>query len=119
MIEIYARRRGERCTFFATGHAAEGDERDVVCAGASALIGALVLYAVQASVRYLRYTMASGQVFLSCHGLGTAFDLVLTGLSSVAVEYPEHLRVTIDDKGAGSSEVRQSRALRKVRRYEK
>ena len=36
MIEVYAKRRGERCSFFATGHATEGSERDVVCAGVSA-----------------------------------------------------------------------------------
>ena len=98
MIEVYARRRGERCTFFATGHAEKGDERDVVCAGVSALAGALVFHAAKKSARYLRYTMSSGQVFLSCHGLGEAFDLVLTGLSAIATRYPAHLRMTVDDK---------------------
>lgn len=112
MIEVYARRRGERCTFFATGHAAKGDERDVVCAGVSALTSALIFHAVKTSARYLRYTMASGQVFLSCHGLGAAFDLVLTGLSAIAAGYPEHLRMTVDDV------TERGTAPRKVRSHE-
>ncbi len=98
MIEVYARRRGERCSFFATGHAEEGSERDVVCAGVSALTSALVFHAVNAGARYLRYTMSAGQIFLSCHGLGDAFELVLSGLSAIAEKYPEHVRIAVDDK---------------------
>ena len=99
MIEIYAKRRGDRCSFFATGHAG-GEEQDVVCAGVSALTSALVFHAITANARYLRYTVSSGQVFLSCHGLGDAFELVLTGLSAIAEKYPEQVRMAVDDKSA-------------------
>ena len=98
MIEVYAKRRGERCSFFATGHATEGRERDVVCAGVSALTGALVIHAVSSNARYVRYTVSSGQVFLSCRGLGDAFELVLEGLSAIAERYPSCLRMAVDDK---------------------
>ena len=98
MIEIFAKRRGDRCTFFASGHAEEGADRDVVCAGVSALAGALVLHAVNTAPRYLRYTVSSGQVFLSCHGLGDAFELLLSGLSAIAEKYPTHLRLAADAK---------------------
>lgn len=98
MIEVYAKRRGDRCSFFATGHAVEGSERDVVCAGVSALTSALVLHAVSSPARYVRYTVSSGQVFLSCHGLGDAFELVLGGLAAIAEKYPQHVRMAVDDK---------------------
>ncbi|MBQ8358034.1 MAG: ribosomal-processing cysteine protease Prp [Clostridia bacterium] len=93
MIRIYADRRGERCRFFATGHAEGSAERDVVCAGVSALAGALVLHAVAVPCRHLRYSMAPGEVFLSCNGLGEGLDLVLRGLEAIAERYPHQVRI--------------------------
>ena len=98
MIAVYAKRRGERCSFFASGHANATPEQDVVCAGVSALTGALVFHAVKSHARYLRYTVSAGQIFLSCQGLGDAFEMTLTGLVAIAEQYPEHLTVTVDDK---------------------
>ena len=71
MIHIYAHRKGERCRLYVTGHADGGEERHVICAGVSALTGALVLYAA-ANCKNARYYMASGEVFLSCPRLARA-----------------------------------------------
>ena len=95
MIRIYAERRGSRCRLFVEGHAAYAKGPDVVCAGVSALVGALVRYAADSpACRHLRYSMKRGEVFLSCRGgLGAGFDMVLGGLSAIADEYPEHVKI--------------------------
>ena len=95
MIRIYAERRGSRCRLFVEGHAEYAIGPDVVCAGVSALVGALVKYAASSpACRHLRHSVKSGEVFLSCRGgLGAGFDLVLTGLSAIAAEYPDHVKI--------------------------
>ena len=95
MITVYADRAKDRCRLFVCGHAERGAEKDIVCAAVSALTSALVLQATgSATCRHVRYRMASGEVFLSCRGgLGAGFDLVLTGLSAIAAEYPDHVRI--------------------------
>ena len=95
MIRIYAERRGSRCRLFVEGHAEYAKGPDVVCAGVSALVGALVKYAENSPVcRHLRHSVRHGEVFLSCRGgLGVGFDLVMTGLSAIAEEYPDHVRI--------------------------
>lgn len=92
MIEVYAAQRGEKSRLFVTGHASEGPLRDQVCAAVSALSCALVFYADQSKdCRRLRYHMAPGEVFLSCHGLGKGFEVIRTGLLSLAERYPEYV----------------------------
>lgn len=101
MIRVYAHRRGERCRLFVTGHADGGEERHVICAGVSALAGALILYAA-ASCKNARYYMASGEVFLSCPSLGEGFEVVLGGLCEIAKAYPDQVMLMqyepVDDK---------------------
>lgn len=95
MIRIYADRRGSRCRLFVEGHAEYAKGPDVVCAGVSALVGALVKYAAGSpACRHLRHSVKRGEVFLSCRGgLGVGFDLVMAGLSAIAEEYPQHVRI--------------------------
>jgi uncharacterized protein YsxB (DUF464 family) len=95
MIHVYADRRGSRCRLLVTGHAAYAKGPDVVCAGVSALVGALVEYAEHsAACRHLRRSVESGEVFLSCRGgLGVGFDMILTGLSAIAEAYPDHVKI--------------------------
>jgi uncharacterized protein YsxB (DUF464 family) len=78
-----------------TGHAQYAKGPDVVCAGVSALVGALVKYAESApACRHLRRSIESGEVFLSCRGgLGAGFDMILTGLTAIAAAYPDHVRI--------------------------
>lgn len=99
MIEVYAQRHGTRCRLLVTGHAESGAQQDAVCAAVSALTAALVLYVLEKKTcRHVRYSMASGEVFLSCHDPGEGFALVMRGLSAIAAEYPEHVRIVVDDK---------------------
>ena len=83
-----------------TGHAEGGDERHVICAGVSALAGALVLHA--AGCRHARYYLRSGEVFLSCPDLGEGFELVINGLCEIAKGYPDQVKMmqhsAVDDK---------------------
>ncbi|MBO5354466.1 MAG: ribosomal-processing cysteine protease Prp [Clostridia bacterium] len=101
MIHIYAHRKDERCRLYVTGHADGGEERHVICAGVSALTGALVLYAA-ANCKNARYYMASGEVFLSCPSLGEGFEIVLRGLCEIAKSYPDQVKLmqyeSVDDK---------------------
>lgn len=103
MIEVYAEKAGPKCRMLVTGHASQGPERDVVCAGVSALVSSLVFYATAApACRHLRYSMEPGEVFLSCTGLGESFVLVLRGLDAIAQAHPAHLKInsmpSVDDK---------------------
>ncbi|MBE6703233.1 MAG: ribosomal-processing cysteine protease Prp [Ruminococcaceae bacterium] len=94
MIRVYAWRQADRCRLFVLGHANSGAERDIVCAGVSALTGALVFQAVQSEYcRHTRYRMAPGEIFLSCRGLGDGFETVISGLTAIARQYPAHLQI--------------------------
>ena len=93
MIRIYAERRGSRCRLFVEGHAAYATGPDVVCAGVSALVQSLLIYAKAhpALRRRLRYYAAPGEAFFSCCGIGEGFELVLQGLRAIAQDYEENL----------------------------
>lgn len=95
MIRVYADRRGSRCRLLVTGHAQYAKGPDIVCAGVSALVGALVKYADAApACHHLRRSVQNGEVFLSCRGgLGAGFDMILTGLAAIAAAYPDHVSI--------------------------
>ncbi len=97
MIQVYATKRGEKYRLFATGHAEKTKEGSLVCAAASTLIEALVLFARQHSAcRCVRASLDRGYAFLSCrYGLCDTFAMTVTALSHLAEEYPAHLRVTL------------------------
>lgn len=102
MIEIYADKTGGRYRLYARGHAEPSEDRDIVCAGVSALIEGLVLYAKgRAACRHLRCNISSGEVFLACRGgLEGAFEATLCGLLHICRLYPAHLKFfgSVDDK---------------------
>ena len=103
MIEVCATEGGGKYRLWIEGHAQSGAERDAVCAGVSALVQSLVLYAAQtATQRRLRYQLSPGQAFFSCRDVGEGFALVMGGLAAIAREYPRHLRInsflSVDDK---------------------
>lgn len=101
MITVYADRAKDRCRLFVCGHAERGAEKDIVCAAVSALTSALVLQATgSATCRHVRYRMASGEVFLSCRGMGDGFETVMAGLTAIAERYPRHVCIqsAVDDK---------------------
>ena len=100
MIRVYASRKGDHCRLLVTGHATGDTEQGVICAGVSALAGALALHA--ATLPHARYHMAHGEVFVSCRGLGDCFELVVKGLRAIAAAYPEQVKiepyVSVNDK---------------------
>ena len=101
MIEIYPDRARGRCRLLVTGHAESGKEHDAVCAGVSALVSALVLHARSTPQRHLRYSMASGEVFLAGMEQGEGYALVMRGLHAIQQAYPGHLKIcdmAVDDK---------------------
>ena len=95
MIQVYADRRGSRCRLLVAGHAEHAKGPDIVCAGVSALVSALVRYAAASpACRHLRHYVAHGEVFLSCRGgLGAGFGIVLGGLRAIAAQYPECVKI--------------------------
>ncbi len=97
MIEVYAARRGGNYRLFVSGHADYHPGEDIVCAGVSALTGALIGYAEQSpDCRHLRARVQPGEAFLCCRGgLGAGFDIVVGGLCRIAAAYPDHVRVTL------------------------
>lgn len=76
-----------------TGHAEYSPGNDIVCAGVSALVGALAHYA-DTHYRHVRSHMAAGDAFLACSGgAEDGYDLVVQGLAAIAAAYPAHVRV--------------------------
>ncbi|MBQ9778981.1 MAG: ribosomal-processing cysteine protease Prp [Clostridia bacterium] len=97
MIHVYANREGARCRLFVQGHADYATGQDIVCAAVSALTGALVAFAAESpACRHLRWSVAHGELFLSCRGgLGVGFDIVMRGLRAIGEQYPENLRIEV------------------------
>ena len=95
MIRVYADLAGARYRLLVTGHAETLPDRHLVCAGVSALVEGLLLYARQnPACRHLRSSVEPGRVFLSCRGgLSNAFDAALCGLSHIAAIYPRDVMV--------------------------
>ena len=50
MIRVFAHRQGGYYRFYATGHANYCPGEDIVCAGVSALVGALTAFGVQSTI---------------------------------------------------------------------
>ena len=96
MIEIFTHRHRGNYRLYVKGHADYAPGNDIVCAGVSALVSALVAYAAKSrECRHLRCRVCSGEAFLACRGgLGVGFDVVLEGLSAIAKAYPGHVSVT-------------------------
>ena len=96
MIEVFAYRNGGYYRLYVTGHADYHKGNDVVCAGVSALVGALLSFAEKMpDCRHMRAFSTRGTAFLSCRGgLGSAFEAVADGLAQIAASYPAHVRYT-------------------------
>ena len=103
MIRVYASKRGEKFRLFVQGHAERSGEGALVCAAVSALTQALGLYAGQhGACRHVRQVTSHGTSFLSCcYGLNEPFDMIVTALRQLALEYPQHVCFcgeSVDDK---------------------
>lgn len=91
----------------ARGHAGHGEQgSDIVCAGVSALLYALVAYLDDAvegrGVGRVRHKTRDGYLWVRCRGL-TAYDasasaVIKAGLRMIAAAYPCHVRFTHSEK---------------------
>ena len=95
MIEIYAYRQGGKCRLCVNGHAEYFPGNDIVCAGVSALVGALAQYATtHPCYRQVRTYLQKGDAFFACgEGAADGFDMIVEGLAAIAAAYPDHVRV--------------------------
>ncbi len=95
MIRVYADRQDGRYRLYVTGHAEVSPDKELVCAGVSALSEGLLLFAAEnPACRHLRYSAEPGRLFLSCRGgLGGAFDATVRGLCHIAEIYPRDVTV--------------------------
>ena len=80
---------------YVKGHAEYCPGNDIVCAGVSALVGALANYAAAHShYRHVRSHLQKGDAFFACGGGGEdGFDMIVEGLAAIAAAYPDHVRV--------------------------
>ena len=101
MIRVYADRRGQKYRLLTEGHADYPDgDAPLVCAAVSALTGALVQFAKrQDTCRFVRLSVSHGHVFFSCcGGLKNAFEMIVTALSALALQYPLHVTLCGEDR---------------------
>ena len=101
MIEVFSARQGGKCRLYVKGHAEYSPGNDIVCAGVSALVGALAHYASDnPRYRHVRCRMEKGNAFFACgEGAEDGFDMIVKGLAAIAAAYPDYVRVhrTITD----------------------
>lgn len=95
MIEVYSHRDGGKCRLYVKGHAEYCPGNDIVCAGVSALVGALTAYAkAHSHYRHVRCHMQKGDAFFACGGgAEDGFDMIVEGLAAIAAAYPNCVRV--------------------------
>ena len=93
MIEVFSYRNGGKCRLYVCGHAAYHPGNDIVCAGVSALVGALAQYAAR-HYRHVRCRLEEGNAFLAAGGgAEEGFDMAVQGLAAIAASYPDYVRV--------------------------
>lgn len=89
----YIRRDG-RCVLHADGHADFCPGRDIVCAGASALVCALAGALDQLGAQGVQQTLCAGHAAIAADDradVRAAFTVTVTGLRQLAAAYPGHV----------------------------
>ena len=87
-------RRGGRCVLRADGHADFCPGRDIVCAGASALVCALAGALDQLGAQGVQRTLRAGHAAIAADDrtdVRAAFTVAVTGLRQLAAAYPGHV----------------------------
>lgn len=75
------------------GHAGYNPGNDVVCAGISAIVFALMGY-VENFGKKKSIEYSSGRAEIRAKGCKKAFDMAYIGLRQIEMQYPENLQVT-------------------------
>lgn len=96
MTEVRVK-RGKEHFVSLNGHAGYNPGEDIVCAGVSALVGALINY-IENNGHWKVKKVAPGDVELCFTGKMTdvALDMFTCGIGGIALGYPEHVRLTVE-----------------------
>ena len=88
-------------TLVVLGHANYGEYgKDIVCAGVSALVQALIGWIEENSwkAECIRVDTKEGEVLIACDGgddVAAVFYMVSLGLAQIADSYPDHVQIDI------------------------
>lgn len=99
MIRILYRREENAHLLMMDGHAEyDGHGRDIVCAGASAIVCALLGWLENNSddLEYVSEDVHAGDAKIACEGgekTATAFEVTIIGLLQLADSYPSHVEI--------------------------
>ena len=99
MIEARYDRDGEMHTLFVRGHAGYAEKgQDIVCAGVSAIVYALIGWLENNLEAYVDIDETSGYVSISCEGdekVEAVFYMAAIGIENIANTYPDHVDIDI------------------------
>ena len=88
-------------TLVVLGHAGYDEHgKDIVCAGASALVQALIGWCEEnyETVNCISVDQKGGEVLISCEGgkdVAAVFYMTAIGLEQIAYTYPDHVQIDI------------------------
>ena len=88
-------------TLFVTGHANYAEYgKDIVCAGVSALVQALIGWCEEnyQVVNCMSIDSQAGEIIISCESgedVAAVFNMVSIGLLQIADSYPDHVQIDI------------------------
>ena len=92
---------GNKHTLVVLGHSNYDEHgKDIVCAGVSALVQALIGWAEDSGCKIICISKddTENEVIVSCRGnraVKTAFKMAYIGLGQIAESYPDQLQITI------------------------
>ena len=101
MIKAKYTVEGNTYTLVVLGHANYAEYgKDIVCAGASSLVQALIGYLENNDCRaeFISVDDKDGEVIISCDGgeeIAAVFNMASIGLEQIAFSYPDHVQIDI------------------------
>lgn len=103
MIRAKYYTEGNKHTLVVLGHANYAEHgKDIVCAGVSALVQALMGWAYDSGceIECISRDSTNNELIVSCIGdkaVEAAFTMTYIGLGQIAESYPDHLQITISE----------------------
>ena len=99
MIRAKYTAEGDVHTLVVRGHANYAERgKDIVCAGASSLVQALIGYAENHPHVIECISIEDGEVIISCNGgseIAAVFYMTAIGLEQLSLSYPAHVQIDI------------------------
>lgn len=103
MLRVRYRTDGNAHALTLMGHANYDETgRDIVCAGASAIVYALLgwLENHDDDIEFINSNVEPGETWVTCEGgekTATAFEMARIGLEQLATAYPDHVETDMPD----------------------